>query len=77
MSGSTLAFLQHILNETQYLMDHVAGLTKAEFLSDETLNRAFVRSLEIIGEAAGQIPDDFRQQYPHVEWRQWRECVTG
>jgi uncharacterized protein with HEPN domain len=50
-------------------MDHAAGLTKAEFLSDETLNRAFVRSLEIIGEAAKQIPDDFRQQYPHVEWR--------
>jgi uncharacterized protein with HEPN domain len=28
-----------------------------------------VRSLEIISEAAKQIPDDFRQQYPHVEWR--------
>jgi hypothetical protein len=24
MSGSTLAFLQHILNATQYLMDHAA-----------------------------------------------------
>jgi uncharacterized protein with HEPN domain len=28
-----------------------------------------VRSLEIIGEAAKQIPDDVRQQYPRVEWR--------
>lgn len=28
-----------------------------------------MRSLEIISEAAKQIPDDFRQQYPHVEWR--------
>jgi uncharacterized protein with HEPN domain len=69
MSGSTLAFLQHILNETQYLMDHTAGLSKAEFLGNETLKRAFVRSLEIIGEAAKKIPDDFRQQYSHVEWR--------
>ena len=30
---------------------------------------AFVRSLEIIGEAAKKIPDDFRARYPTVEWR--------
>ena len=51
MSRSMLGFLQHILNETQYLMDCANGVTKAEFSRDETLKRAFVRSLEIIGEA--------------------------
>ena len=50
-------------------MDRARGLTKAEFLGDETLKRAFVRSLEIIGEATKQIPDDFRQKYGHIEWR--------
>jgi uncharacterized protein with HEPN domain len=44
-------------------------VTQAEFLGDETLKRAFVRSLEIIGEATKQIPDDFRAKYRHVEWR--------
>ena len=33
------------------------------------MKRAFVRSLEIIGEAVKQIPDDFRAGYPLVEWR--------
>jgi uncharacterized protein with HEPN domain len=69
MSGSRLAFLQHILAGTQYLMDQATGLTKAQFLGNETLKRAFVRSLEIIGEAAKQMPDEFRQQYAHVDWR--------
>ena len=69
MSGSTLAFLQHILTETQYLTAQAMGLAKAQFLGNETLKRAFVRSLEVIGDAAKQIPDDFRRQYPHVEWR--------
>jgi len=69
MSRSLLAYLQHILDETEYLMDRSRGLAKAEFLGDETLKRAFVRSLEIIGEATRQIPDDFRQRYSYVEWR--------
>jgi uncharacterized protein with HEPN domain len=39
------------------------------FSADETLRRAFVRSLEIIGEAAKHVPADFRAQHPRVEWR--------
>jgi uncharacterized protein with HEPN domain len=50
-------------------MDRAEGVTKGEFLRDETLKRAFVRSLEIIGEAVKQIPDDFRGKYSHIEWR--------
>lgn len=69
MSHSMLPFLQHILSETQYLMARPRGLTKAEFLGDETLKRAFVRSLEIIGEAAKQIPEEVRQKYGHIDWR--------
>ncbi len=69
MSRSTLPFLQHILSETRYLMARSQGLSKAEFSGDETLKRAFVRSLEIIGEATKQIPEEIRQKYRHVDWR--------
>ncbi|HEX5136253.1 MAG TPA: HepT-like ribonuclease domain-containing protein [Planctomycetota bacterium] len=40
-----------------------------QFLRDETLRRAFVRSLEIIGEAAKKVPDGFRALHPAVGWR--------
>jgi uncharacterized protein with HEPN domain len=30
---------------------------------------AFVRSIEIIGEATKHVPDDFRRQNPQFEWR--------
>ncbi|MEI2607571.1 MAG: HepT-like ribonuclease domain-containing protein [Candidatus Promineifilaceae bacterium] len=56
MSRSAIDYLRHILDETRYLQAQVAQLDKNAFLQNETLKRAFVRSLEIIGEAAKQIP---------------------
>ncbi|MBK8796613.1 MAG: DUF86 domain-containing protein [Anaerolineales bacterium] len=38
-------------------------------MEDATLQRAFVRSIEIIGEASKRIPDDFKQKHSHLEWR--------
>ena len=69
MSRSMLGFLQHILNETQYLMDRAKGVTKAEFPTGWNTACAFVRSLEIIGEATKQIPDELRGKYSHIDWR--------
>ena len=31
--------------------------------------RAFVRSLEIIGEAVKNLPGEFREKYPEVPWK--------
>ena len=69
MSRSPLEYLRHILDETLYLSRQTSGLSKAQFLADETLKRAFVRSIEIIGEATKQVPEDIRQQYAHIQWR--------
>lgn len=59
----------YILEECEYLEKHSKGLKFDEFLEDETLKRAFVRSLEIIGEAVKNIPLDIRHKYPDIEWK--------
>jgi uncharacterized protein with HEPN domain len=69
MSFEPREYLRHILAETDYLLRNSTRLTAEQFHSDETLQRAFVRSLEIIGEASKKVPAEFRERWPHVEWR--------
>lgn len=52
MSFEPREYLRHILAEANYLIEEGAGLSRDAFAADETRRRAFVRSLEIIGEAA-------------------------
>jgi len=69
MSSPPTEYLRHMLAESDYLVSQSTNLPRDEFLSDETLKRAFVRSLEIIGEATKHVSDGFREQPPEIEWR--------
>lgn len=47
-----------------------AARTSSEaFLRNEVLKRAFVRSVEVIGEATKRVPESTRTQFPAVEWK--------
>jgi uncharacterized protein with HEPN domain len=52
-----------------YLLTHSEHLDFQVFHHDETLRRSFERSLEIIGEAAKNIPKAFRDAHPDVPWK--------
>lgn len=69
MSSSPIEYLRHMLAEADYIVEQSANLSRDGFLADETLTRAFVRSIEIIGEATKHVGDDFRRQHPELEWR--------
>ena len=69
MSFGPHEYLRHILAEADYLQAQSSQLSREVFLADDTLRRAFVRSLEIIGEASKKLPEAFRAQHPEVEWR--------
>jgi uncharacterized protein with HEPN domain len=69
MPKSPLEYLRHILDETAFIMKSTGGMSAETFHADETLKRAIVRSLEIIGEAAKKLPATLKEKYPHVEWR--------
>jgi uncharacterized protein with HEPN domain len=57
------------LDEAAYLRESTRQVEKDSFLHDETLKRAFVRSIEVIGEAVKRVPETIRQNHPQIEWR--------
>ena len=56
MSFEPRDYLRHILVEADYLIGTSARLSFETFAAEATLKRAFVRSLEIVGEAAKKVP---------------------
>jgi uncharacterized protein with HEPN domain len=71
MSKEPVEYLKHIRDECLYILSVTSkGATKEEFLNDETLKRAVVRSLEIIGEATKKIPADFKIKRNEVKWKE-------
>jgi uncharacterized protein with HEPN domain len=69
MSFEPLDYVRHILDEVEYLLDASAGVDPSAFTADATLQRAFIRSLEVIGEATKRLPPEFRSAHPGVDWR--------
>jgi len=69
MSASNFELVRHMLIESDFILQHVEGKSKNEVLSDEVLCRALVRSLEIIGEVAKKIDEEFKSDYPQIEWK--------
>ncbi len=69
MSKEPIEFLKHIADECSYMLSLNKTLTKEAFLNDETLKRAVVRSLEIIGEATKKIPADFKDKWSLIQWK--------
>jgi len=62
-------YLRHILDELKFLIDKSEDLKFDEFMENEILQRAFTRSLEIIGEAVKNISPDFKEKHDDIEWK--------
>jgi uncharacterized protein with HEPN domain len=67
MLPTTVELLRDILQEAEFLSVQAARTTREAFLRDEVLMRAFVRSVEIIGEATKKVPEETRRQFPALE----------
>ena len=69
----TRDYLQDILTTIEMAEQFIANMTFDEFQNDPKTIFAVTRAIEVIGEAAKQIPLTLREQYPAIPWK----GVTG
>jgi uncharacterized protein with HEPN domain len=62
-------YIHHIIDEIDFILSQIPNIDYESFSKNPTIQRAFVRSLEIIGEATKKIPVEYREMHPEIEWR--------
>ncbi|MGD9851843.1 MAG: DUF86 domain-containing protein [Nitrospirales bacterium] len=63
-------YLDDLIRFTEKVIDYTNGVDKKEFEVSGLHYDATVRNLELIGEAATQIPDHIRKSCEEIPWRQ-------
>jgi len=61
--------IEHTLESIARIEEYTKEMTKGEFLNSRQVQDAVIRRIEVIGEAAKNIPDEIKQKHPNIPWR--------
>jgi len=63
-------YVNDILDAILAIERFVEGMSFEEFMRDDKTSSAVIRKFEIIGEATKHIPDEIRQKYFDIPWKE-------
>ncbi len=69
MKKDARIFVEHILECIKLLEKYIEDKTEDEFFGSTQLQDSVIRRIEIIGEAAKNIPEQIKEKYPEVPWK--------
>jgi uncharacterized protein with HEPN domain len=71
MKRDARVYIEDILEAITKIEEYMKGLKNDdEFYNNTQVQDAVLRRLEIIGEAVKNVPQEFRDQYPEMPWKQ-------
>lgn len=61
-------YVDDMIQAAEDILAEVAGTEIEQFVSDRRRQKIIIRDLEVMGEAAGKIPNEIRKQNPGIAW---------
>jgi uncharacterized protein with HEPN domain len=62
--------IHDMLEAADYIISFVEGLTYEQFLADKIRYFAVMKNVEILGEAANMLTEEFRTAHSDIPWKQ-------
>lgn len=59
-----------MIDQIEIIRSELPSVSKEEFFSRALYQNAFIRCLELIGEAAKGVDDEYRNLHPEIPWKQ-------
>jgi uncharacterized protein with HEPN domain len=69
MIKDPLIYLEQIYEAVEIINKYTIGMKKTDFVRPSAVQDAVILRLEIIGEAARAVPEDFRIGHKEIPWR--------
>lgn len=63
-------FLEDIMQAIEKIETYTKDHTVEAFCSNSMAVDAVIRNFEVIGEASKSVPQNIKEKYPHIEWRE-------
>jgi uncharacterized protein with HEPN domain len=70
MIKDDLAYIDHILDCIRKINEFSEGLSLKDFKTNELVQDAIIRNIEIIGEASKKISKNTKQTYHKIPWKE-------
>ena len=69
MSRDWRVFVEDIIDAIEKIERYTKNQSLVDFLTNEEKQDAVIRNLEVVGEAAGKVPEQIQEQAHTIEWR--------
>jgi uncharacterized protein with HEPN domain len=70
MPKSDWVYLGHMLDMCKKGLEITAGKTRKDYEVDEVLKLALTHIIQVIGEAADHVSEEFKEEYPKIPWHE-------
>jgi len=63
-------YLKDIIESAQLIENYIEGISEGDFYTNPEKQDAVLHRIQIIGEAAKHIPEEYRQKWDQISWKE-------